>query len=389
MKQKSQNTQRGITLVALIITIIVLLILAIVSIRLVMNDGIIGKAEYGRDQYPVSEAGDIGKGTKIKTVADYPDATPGQANTTENTKYTSNGKTAVIPAGYTVDANQNSIDNGLVIAKDGNEWVWIPVSNEDFSAMFGTATDDGWTMSGTDVKTKYKTNSAIISGVTRGNPGTTDWREPGVLNNDSYDKNATNLSTAGLGANLSEMATKLRDDYKNMIASIKKNGGFYVGRYELSNAGTKKNQPSLTDTNWYNLYAKCKTLGDESTTYSRMIWGCQWDQICKFISTAKDKNGQTISLSDSTSYGNYWNSENLPHNKINTGSNDNCKTNNIYDLAGNCYEWTQEADKTNGRAIRGGNCGNRGDDCPVTFRGSYYPTYPIFDVSSRPVLYLK
>ncbi len=32
MKQKLQNTQRGITLVALIITIIVLLILAMVSI---------------------------------------------------------------------------------------------------------------------------------------------------------------------------------------------------------------------------------------------------------------------------------------------------------------------------------------------------------------------
>ena len=450
MKQKLQNTQRGITLVALIITIIVLLILAMVSISLVMNSGIIDKSKTAVDKYSqeeiqeqiklayaewqtaqwTSDAGDAATfmQTRLRTslndngltvtgsngifvaklsnnkqyiydskaggmldevpISAYPEATPGTP-TTENSKYTSNNKTAVIPAGYTVDATQNSIDNGLVISKDGNEWVWIPVSNEDFSAMFGTATDDGWTMSGTDVKTKYKTNSAIISGVTRGNPGTTDWREPGVLNNDSYDKNATNLSTAGLGANLSEMATKLRDDYKNMIASIKKNGGFYVGRYELSNAGTKKNQPSLTDTNWYNLYAKCKTLGDESTTYSRMIWGCQWDQICKFISTAKDKNGQTISLSDSTSYGNYWNSENSPHNKINTGSNDNCKTNNIYDLAGNCYEWTQEADKTNGRAIRGGNCGNRGDDCPVTNRGNYYPTYPYYDVSSRPVLYLK
>ena len=37
----------GITLVALIITIIVLLILAMVSIRLVMNVGIIDRAEKG------------------------------------------------------------------------------------------------------------------------------------------------------------------------------------------------------------------------------------------------------------------------------------------------------------------------------------------------------
>ena len=176
-----------------------------------------------------------------------------------------------------------------------------------------------------------------------------------------------------------------------MIDSVRKNGGFYVGRYELSNAGTKKNQPSLTDTNWYNLYAKCKTLGDESTTYSRMIWGCQWDQVCKFISTAKDKNGQTISLSDSTSYGNYWNSENSPHNKINTGSNDNCKTNNIYDLAGNCWEWTQEAGNTDLRAYRGGNCNNNGDSSPVTSRGyGIFPAYANYGyISSRPVLYIK
>ena len=51
MKQKSQNTQSGITLVALIITIIVLLILAMVSIRLVMNGGIIDRAEKGTQAY--------------------------------------------------------------------------------------------------------------------------------------------------------------------------------------------------------------------------------------------------------------------------------------------------------------------------------------------------
>ena len=45
----------GITLVALIITIIVLLILAMVSIRLVMNGGIIDRAERGTAEYSVAE----------------------------------------------------------------------------------------------------------------------------------------------------------------------------------------------------------------------------------------------------------------------------------------------------------------------------------------------
>ena len=54
-KYQIQNTNRGITLVALIITIIVLLILAMVSIRLVMNGGIIGRAERGTEAYTEAE----------------------------------------------------------------------------------------------------------------------------------------------------------------------------------------------------------------------------------------------------------------------------------------------------------------------------------------------
>ena len=50
-RSEERNTQKGITLIALIITIIVLLILAIVSIRLLMNDGILGKAESGVSKY--------------------------------------------------------------------------------------------------------------------------------------------------------------------------------------------------------------------------------------------------------------------------------------------------------------------------------------------------
>ena len=55
MNTRKVNSQKGITLVALIITIIVLLILAIVSIRLVMNGGIIDKANKGVNAYNEAE----------------------------------------------------------------------------------------------------------------------------------------------------------------------------------------------------------------------------------------------------------------------------------------------------------------------------------------------
>ena len=54
-KYQIQNTNRGITLVALIITVIVLLILAMVSIRLIMNGGIIDRAERGTTAYTEAE----------------------------------------------------------------------------------------------------------------------------------------------------------------------------------------------------------------------------------------------------------------------------------------------------------------------------------------------
>ena len=59
-KIKVQNAKQseGITLVALIITIIVLLILAMVSIRLVINGGIIDRAERGKDKYSEEEIGE-------------------------------------------------------------------------------------------------------------------------------------------------------------------------------------------------------------------------------------------------------------------------------------------------------------------------------------------
>lgn len=48
---KRNKTQKGITLVALIITIIVLLILSVVAIRAVQGDGIIAHAKNAREQY--------------------------------------------------------------------------------------------------------------------------------------------------------------------------------------------------------------------------------------------------------------------------------------------------------------------------------------------------
>ena len=48
-----------------------------------------------------------------------------------------------------------------------------------------------------------------------------------------------------------QMAETFVENYTKMIESIKEYGGFYIGRYELSEAGVQKNQPTITKINWY------------------------------------------------------------------------------------------------------------------------------------------
>ena len=179
-----------------------------------------------------------------------------------------------------------------------------------------------------------------------------------------------------------------------MIDSVRKYGGFYVGRYELggsvSSPVVQDDQTVLTNTNWYNLYKACKGFED-SSVYSRMMYGCTWDAMCLFI----NQHGDKVSLTDSTSYGNYSNSSGNANvtgkgSKQVTGFSDYWKANNIYDIAGNCYEWTQEANNAYNRASRGGYYNSNGADIPVTYRNAYNPTSSFYDSnSSRPILYIK
>jgi hypothetical protein len=445
------NIEKGITLVALIVTIIILLVLAGITVASLTGDnGLIGKAGEAKNtteranekeelevavirftdkrgnldatmivnglqkeiknlkevantdgkfpvkveyknghKYGITQDGDI-----IENLIGAGDTAPSDSNAV----YLSGKDTAVIPAEFTVSGTEGetSIENGLVVIdQNQNEWVWIPVSSEDLSTLY--AEDNiGWIMSGTGegtatnaIITKYKTTGTQ----SRGTPGTTSAREPDTVVGSGAQYDATYYSQAGYSS-FEKMVEGLSNDYKDMIESIKKYEGFYVGRYELSSVGTQKNQEALTSKNWYQLYKKCREIKDDNDkAVSTMIFGCLWDQVCRFISTAKDASGNTINLTDSRKYGNY-NDSVSPANigngsKQKTGSNEAWKTNNIYDLAGNCWEWTQEATATNFRIFRSSSYKNSGSRNPVSYREGSYTTYTDSHWSSRPILYIK
>ena len=69
-----------------------------------------------------------------------------------------------------------------------------------------------------------------------------------------------------------------------------------------------------------------------------------------------------------------------------TGSVKKDVSKNIYDLAGNCNEWTIEANSTYLRVLRGGAYSRAR---PISFRGSTNPNSDTRGSSFRPTLYIK
>ena len=312
-----------------------------------------------------------------------------------------NAYNPTIPAGYipintdsskwgdgTTTPTTDAVDYGLVIKdKKDNEWVWIPVPDVTVICDIYNITE--YTLTGTSVKAKLYSKSEIISGETRTTPGTNAdpfYREPDLvtgLENTSQD--AMYYQTM-LGFDSKEqMAETFVENYTKMIESIKEYGGFYIGRYELSEAGVQKNQPTLVYTNWYNLYKKCKELNASDKVETRMIWGCQWDVTMNWLISSGAKTSNEVNT-DSSSWGNYKETSvkaddgktelkaSGTKEKLNTGKTTFTMANNIYDLAGNCFEWTQEANNTDSRACRGGDYfGSFGSSKPASSRFGDYP----------------
>ena len=382
------------------------------------KNGIIQKSKDARREYGQAKANEQEDLSNLSDMID--EATGKVAKINVNTKASKNGtingeegnsNNPTIPKNYipidtatstwgdgSTAPSQDSVNHGLVIKDEkNNEWVWVPVDKATLATMYETSSDEK-TLCGTTgetaVKTKLYSKSEIISGKTRTTPGTTSsYREPDLVvgKGSSYDAKTEYYKTILGFESKEKMAEAFVADYNEMIASISKYGGFYIGRYELSEAGVQKDKATLTNTNWYNLYKKCKELNASDKVETRMIWGCQWDVTMNWLISSGAKTSDEVNK-DSSSWGNYKGTSVKADDgtteikasgtsaKLNTGKTTFTMANNIYDLAGNCYEWTQEADDTYNRAGRGGSYGGNGSNLPASNR---FGTYP--DVSSNAV----
>ena len=409
---KYRKDEIGITLIALVVTIVILLILSGVTINMLLGeDGIIRTAQEAKNTWEgaianeqeeiqnlVNELNSIMNGGTGDGEDGNIDPETGW-DLDKVTKFPSKDEPSVnvpIPDGFTASTieEEQKVEEGFVIKQDGtnNEFVWIPVSAERLAQMY---TEETVALSGgTGVTTNIYSKSSIY---TMGKPGdTSSYREPDLVvgSGTSYDAVESYQTIVG-ASDTEDFAQKMVNEYQEIHDSIEKYGGFYIGRYELTGTigspTVVKSGTVITAQYWYNLKAACMKLVDntgkaenEIIAKTTMIYGNQWDEVCNWLS------GAGYDIEDSTSWGNYSdNTEEGAGSKKTAGYKESWQANNIYDFAGNCAEWTQEATYTNYRVNRGGDYNNSGSRSPASGRGYGDPSYGSnSSISTRPTLYI-
>ena len=330
-----------------------------------------------------------------KYFMDNPDATTAMAITLSIDSYQANdeiiggignlpngpGIRPYLPSSDFTQVEGTTLETGLIIQDSaGNEYVWIEVPK--LASVYPTAgisiqdfTDEEYQNIENDLHTYAST-----------------YRN-GTSASDTYSsEEATGLSSSEY--------TELK---RKMLKSVYQHGGFYISRYEAGTNVKRNEITSVTDVipmsqaNQYPLNrvtcSQAQTLANKASTngYSgSLLFGIQWDLVQKYIESKAVAQGTAIGtiqsqlINNSTSWGNYrssiynivsnsaqYSTNNgsewlqAPYNKtsassvlLSTGANTTFGRQNIFDLAGNVWEWTLENSNVSSQpcVIRGGSC---------------------------------
>ena len=389
-----RNKEKGITLIALIITIIVMLILVGVVVTVVIQSNLLGTAKTAGDKYKTAYEDESNmsevtvNGEKYASIEDYIESTKPlpEIKAGERASETSKYQTAVIPKGFTVSnaTGEKDVSTGLVIYDipenelenvkwDGtekmkyNQFVWIPVEvnkETDTETSIARFYRSAWA------------NNARSTNLTE----STDYTEPSTEN---------------------DTATGIASQIENLTRSIYKYGGFYIGRYEagsveertgstteVTTLGIKQDMYPYNYVKWGDSMSEIGTEGAVALSNSlynstkpnygatsMLCTGACWDSMLDFIKNTKNvtsstdwgnysdaefdiTRGKYVVLSNDT-LGNFQNVSNeYPKAKntcvlLTTGATERNSAKNIYDVAGNCFEWTTESHSSASRVYRG------------------------------------
>ena len=319
----------------------------------------------------------------------------------------------------TFTKKEGTIDTGLVIKDaNGNEYVWVVVPRT--IAVYKTTGLGKTTFTDADYTS---------------------------IENDLKDYTSTYVTTSGYSdtwyADNQNEGWLSETEYKtlknSMLKSVYENGGFYVGRYEAGigtnrtsntdqNSDYKYTMPSTTPVSRADAYpytwvtrTQAQNLAsnvNSGTKTSSLMFGVQWDLVLAFMSKDTAKITSTdVLTNNSTTIGNYkdnlWTIKNAnakystnkgstftvcqnPFKKesssailLTIGADSSFSVQNIYDIAGNVWEWTLEKTSNTLRpcATRGGCCLNTGSDDPAANRNNSRADNSVYSIGFRVSLF--
>ena len=408
---------KGVTLIALAVTIVVMLILAGVTISVLNGEnGIVKQAQKAKEESKIKELKEkvridiAGKRVEningelrvsvLKEILDkYFDNVPVETQITSETElkakeeygkyemkisdidvgeityetsYTIfkdvNGEQVPIPEGYIVSENsdENIVNKGLVISDSrGNEYVWISCTVDSSSNKLQyKRTEWGVEKDGTDNSRAIKDELTL--------------KDIDV----TYSKTDTDN---GINEEISkEIVAQINAEKE----SIKKYGGYYIGRYEVGKdnktAVIKAEQEPYVNIKWSKAYELAKGIGggEGATTY--LCSSYSWDTAINFIQNTTGKNYATSIIG----FNGNWKSQEVKDSSgkvikpVNTAQRLNTGLTtalcNIYDMGGNVGEFTTELNPGMSETVvlRGGNscnvpAGYRWDNCSGSACSSY------------------
>ena len=417
---------KGVTLIALAVTIVVMLILAGVTISVLNGEnGIVKQAQKAKEESKIKELKEkvridiAGKRVEningelrvsvLKEILDkYFDNVPVESQITSETElkakeeygkyemkisdidvgeityetsYTIfkdvNGEQVPIPEGYIVSENsdENIVNKGLVISDSrGNEYVWISCTVDSSSNKLQyKRTEWGVEKDGTDNSRAIKDELTL--------------KDIDV----TYSKTDTDN---GINEEISkEIVAQINAEKE----SIKKYGGYYIGRYEVGKdnktAVIKAEQEPYVNIKWSKAYELAKGIGggEGATTY--LCSSYSWDTAINFIQNTTGKNYATSIIG----FNGNWKSQEVKDSSgkvikpVNTAQRLNTGLTtalcNIYDMGGNVGEFTTELNPGTSETVvlRGGNYFSY----PAGYRWDRYSGYAFSYYGFRATLFLK
>ena len=372
--QRAKKQIQGITLIALVVTIVILLILAGVALSLTVGDnGLFRRAQNAADTWQMAEQNEQ---QEMDKAADFlerykngnkPLNSVTGEETTNSIVYDKYGNKVVVPAGFKIINPDDDVTKGIVIEDvsangateytKGSQFVWIPVGN---------------------VKTDSNGTSIMIElgRYTFGSSGT----EKLVQSADNWSDTSDSAGIDSNGAIYKELANSdwgnaTAKNLQQFVEQVQISRGYYIGRYEAGDAYAIENKRTGTNNiSDPNNPVVCKK-GVYPYTYvdqpdaslisknmykseyfeSDLINSYSWDTALIFIQIFSGDSNYSLQKGENTENSLQKLGESILKNVDNNDDSQDMRC-NIYDMAGNAYEWTTELHTLNNYP-----CFSRGD----------------------------